>query len=82
MDEALMKKHGYAALTDEVKDQVLGLNAAKLFGLDVKARRQAIKADKLSLLRDEYRRNPAPSNTQYGWVWVGGDAEPTIPIGG
>jgi predicted TIM-barrel fold metal-dependent hydrolase len=82
MDEALMKKHGYAELTDEVKDRILGLNAAKLFGLDVAARRQAIKADKLSQLRDEYRRNPAPSNTQYGWVWVGGDGEPTIPIGG
>jgi predicted TIM-barrel fold metal-dependent hydrolase len=81
MDDALREKHGYPELTDAVKDQILGLNAAKLFGIDVKARRQAIKADKLSLLKEEYRRNPAPSNTQYGWVWVGGQ-EPTIPIGG
>jgi predicted TIM-barrel fold metal-dependent hydrolase len=81
MDEELMKKHGYPALTDAVKDQILGLNAAKLFGIDVKAKRQAIKADKLSRLRQEYRLDPAPSNTQYGWVWVG-EREPTIPIGG
>ncbi len=63
-----------------MKDQILGLNAAKLFGVDVKAMRQAIKADKLTRLRDEYRHDPSPSNTQYGWVWVG-DGEPTAPVG-
>jgi predicted TIM-barrel fold metal-dependent hydrolase len=82
MTPELKEKYQYADLTDEVKDQVLGLNAAKLFGVDVKAKRQAIKADKLSRLREEYRRDPAPSNTQYGWVWVGDDREPTVPVGG
>jgi hypothetical protein len=81
MDPELMKKYGYAELTDAVKDQILGLNAAKLFGLDVKAKRSAIKADKLSRLREEYRLAPDPSNTQYGWVWVGDD-NPTVPVGG
>jgi hypothetical protein len=33
-------------------------------------------------LREEYRKNPTPSNTQYGWVWVGGDREPTVPVTG
>jgi predicted TIM-barrel fold metal-dependent hydrolase len=80
MDEALMKKYGYAELTDVVKDQVLGLNAARLFGIDPKAKRKAIKADKLTQLREEYRQDPSPSNTQYGWVWVG-DSEPTTPVG-
>jgi predicted TIM-barrel fold metal-dependent hydrolase len=78
--DALREKYGYPELTDAIKDQILGLNAAKLFGIDVKARRQAIKADRLSRLREEYRRRPAPSNTQYGWVWVG-DGEPTAPVG-
>ena len=82
MDEALMKKYGYAELTNEVKDQILGLNAAKLFGIDVKAKRQAIKADKLTQLREEYRRNPSPSNTQYGWLWIEDGREPTVPVGG
>jgi predicted TIM-barrel fold metal-dependent hydrolase len=81
MPAELMKKHGYAELTDEVKNQILGLNAAKLFGIDVKEKRKAIKADKLTRLRDEYRRDPSPSNTQYGWVWVEDGREPTVPVG-
>jgi predicted TIM-barrel fold metal-dependent hydrolase len=80
MKPELVEKYKYPELTDAVKDQILGLNAARLFGVDPKAKRQAIKADKLTQLREEYRRNPAPSNTQYGWVWVGGD-EPTVPVG-
>jgi predicted TIM-barrel fold metal-dependent hydrolase len=80
MTGELMKKYKYPELTDETKDKILGLNAAKLFGTDPKAKRQAIKADKLTRLREEYRQRPAPSNTQYGWVWVGGD-EPTTPVG-
>jgi predicted TIM-barrel fold metal-dependent hydrolase len=81
MDPKLIEKHKYAELTDAVKDQIFGLNAAKLFGVDPKAKRQAIKADKLSKLREEYRQNPSPSNTQYGWVWVDDGREPTTPVG-
>lgn len=79
--DELIEKHKYAPLTDEVKAQILGLNAAKLFGFDVKAKRQAIKTDKLTRLKEEYRRDPAPSNTQYGWIWVEDGAEPTVPVG-
>jgi predicted TIM-barrel fold metal-dependent hydrolase len=81
MTDELRKKYGYAELTDAIKDQIFGLNAAKLFGIDVKAKRQAIKADKLSQLKEEYRQNPTPSNTQYGWVWVEDGREPTVPVG-
>jgi predicted TIM-barrel fold metal-dependent hydrolase len=81
MPERLREKYQYPALTDAVKDQILGLNAAKLFGIDPKAKRKAIKADKLTRLREEYRRDPAPSNTQYGWVWVDDGGEPTVPVG-
>src|SRR5437016_3378338 len=81
MRPELAEKYKYPELTDEVKNQIFGLNAARLFGVDVKARRQAIKADKLTLLREQYRQDPAPSNTQYGWVWVGDDQEPTVPVG-
>ncbi len=75
-----MDKYKYPDLTDEVKDQILGLNAAKLFGIDPKKAWKAIKTDKLTQLREEYQENPAPSNTQYGWVWVG-DEPPTTPVG-
>jgi uncharacterized protein len=81
MKPELMEKHKYPDLTDAIKDQILGLNAAKLFGIDPAERRKAIKADKLTQLREEYRKNPAPSNTQYGWVWVEDGREPTVPVG-
>src|SRR5262245_20495608 len=82
--DALIEKYKYPQLTDQIKNQILGLNAAKLFGIDPAAKRQAIKADKLTQIREEYRRHPAPSNTQYGWVWLGDSdgAEPTVPVGG
>jgi hypothetical protein len=75
-----MEKYGYPELTPEIKNQILGLNAARLFGIDVDEARKAIRADKLTQLKEEYRLNPAPSNTQYGWVWVGNDP-PTVPVG-
>jgi predicted TIM-barrel fold metal-dependent hydrolase len=81
MDPALMEKHQYAELTDAVKDQILGLNAARLFGIDLKAKRRAIKADKLTQMKEEYRKNPIPSNTQFGWVWSDDGREPTTPVG-
>jgi hypothetical protein len=61
----------------------LGLNAAKLFGVDVAAKRREIEHDKFSQLRREYLKDPRPSNTQYGWIWE--DAEgrtPALPIEG
>jgi uncharacterized protein len=81
MKKELIDKHGYPELTDAVKGQILGLNAARLFGVDPKAARTAIKADRLSQLREQYRQQPAPSNTQYGWVWVEDGNEPTLPVG-
>jgi hypothetical protein len=81
MPEDLMKKYGYSQLTDEIKTQIFGTNAAKLFGIDINANRKAIQADRLSQLRREYRQNPTPSNTQYGWIWQEDGQEPTVPVG-
>lgn len=82
MTDELMNKFKYPQLSEAIKNQIFGLNAARLFNVDVKARRNAIKADKLTQLRDEFRHNPQPSNTQYGWVWTGDDGqEPTVPVG-
>jgi uncharacterized protein len=82
MTEELMTKFKYPELTEEIKNQILGLNAARVFGVDVKAQRKAIKADKLTQLREEYRKNPSPTNTQYGWVWNDEGKQPTTPVGG
>ncbi|MBI1913330.1 MAG: amidohydrolase family protein [Planctomycetes bacterium] len=82
MTEELRDKYKYPALTDKIKAQIFGLNAARLFGIDPKAKRKEIKADKLTQLREQYQQDPAPSNTQYGWVWVDDGRDPTVPIGG
>jgi predicted TIM-barrel fold metal-dependent hydrolase len=82
--DELIEKYKYPPLTDTIKNQIFGLNAARLFGIDPKAQRQAIKADKLTKLRDALRQNPCPSNTQFGWVWVPDrkHKKPTVPVGG
>jgi hypothetical protein len=80
MPQEFMDKYKYPALTKEIKDQILGLNAARLFHIDPQAKRKAIKTDKLSALREEFRKHPEPSNTQYGWVWAG-DGPETVPVG-
>src|SRR5437899_12666445 len=76
--EDLIEKYKYPQLTDAVKNQIFGLNAARLYEFDPAEKRQAIKADKLSMLRDELRRDPQPSHTQYGWV-LGHDADGKAP---
>ncbi|MFN0022076.1 MAG: amidohydrolase family protein [Pirellulaceae bacterium] len=55
MREELREKFKYADLTAEIKNQFFGLNAAKIFRIDPAAKRTAIKTDKLSQLRDDYR---------------------------
>jgi predicted TIM-barrel fold metal-dependent hydrolase len=80
MPDELRDKFGYPELTNTVKDQIFGLNAAALFGVDPKGQRAAIKADKLSMFREEYKADPCPSNTQYGWVWVEDGGEPSAPV--
>src|SRR5262245_10866772 len=82
MTQELMDKFKYPRLTDEIKNQIFGLNAARVFGVDVKARRNAIQSDRLTQIREEYRRDPFPTNTQHGWVWVQDRRRPTVPVGG
>jgi hypothetical protein len=48
ISEELQEKHGYPALSDEIKAKILGLNAAALYGIDPDARRCAIDEDDLA----------------------------------
>jgi predicted TIM-barrel fold metal-dependent hydrolase len=79
--DGLIEKYGYPELTNEIKDQIFGLNAARLLGVDPQKELQKIKTDKLTQIREEHRRNPRPSNTQFGWIWVEDGHEPTVPVG-
>jgi len=81
MSDELMNKFKYPQLTDAIKNQILGENAARVFNINIKAQRNAIKADKLTQFREEIRQNPNPSNTQYGWIWTDDNREPTLPVG-
>ncbi|MEW6206777.1 MAG: amidohydrolase family protein [Acidobacteriota bacterium] len=68
--EDIAAKYGYKQLTPEIKNKVFGLNAARIYRIDVKAKRNAIKTDRIARLKEEYQQNPKPSNTQFGWVWA------------
>jgi predicted TIM-barrel fold metal-dependent hydrolase len=81
ISDDLIAKHGYPQLTPEIKRQIFGLNAARLFGVDPAAKRREITHDRLSQLRRDYLKDPRPSNTQYGWVWEDdAGAPPQLPI--
>ncbi len=61
--------HGYAPLTRAVKEQIFGLNAAKVFGVDVNAKRNELPKDYLSRIKMAYLDEGAdPSHRWYGWV--------------
>jgi predicted TIM-barrel fold metal-dependent hydrolase len=57
--EELAAQHGYSQLTPEVKNKIFGENAARIFGIDVAAARQAIEGDLLYKLRHD--RTPLPA---------------------
>ena len=65
----LVERHGYAPLTRTVKEQIFGLNAARVFGVDVNAKRNEIPKDYLSRMKMAYLEDgAAPSHRWYGWV--------------
>jgi predicted TIM-barrel fold metal-dependent hydrolase len=67
--DPLIAKHGYAPLTPAVKEQVFGLNAARVFGVDVAAKRNELPKDYLSRVKMAYRdEGVTPSHRWYGWV--------------
>lgn len=65
----LIERYRYQPLTREVKANIFGLNAAKLFGVDVGARRSAVPSDYLGRIRMSYlEEGREPSHRLYGWV--------------
>lgn len=67
--DAMIEKFGYAQLTPAVKEQIFGLNGARVFGVDVDAKRNEIPADYLSRMKMSYLQEGAdPSHRVYGWV--------------
>jgi uncharacterized protein len=67
--EEVIEEHRYEPLTRRVKERIFGLNAAKVFGVDVEAKRREVPKDALGRLRMSYlEEGPEPSRRVYGWV--------------
>jgi predicted TIM-barrel fold metal-dependent hydrolase len=67
--DQLIERHHYHLLTRQLKEQIFGLNAARVFGIDVKAKRNEVPKDVVGQLRMSYlEEGPEPSRRVYGWV--------------
>ncbi|MCB9762515.1 MAG: amidohydrolase family protein [Alphaproteobacteria bacterium] len=55
ISEEMQETHGYPALTDAVKAKILGLNAARVYGVDPDAARCTLAEDLLAARRDRAR---------------------------
>ena len=69
ISDEMCEKFGYRKITKEDKAKIFGLNAAKLYKLDIKAKRHALPADALDRIKLAYLdQGGQRSNAAYGWV--------------
>jgi predicted TIM-barrel fold metal-dependent hydrolase len=69
ISDTLCEKFGYTKLTKEDKAKIFGLNAARLYGVDLTARRNALPEDALTRFKQAYRDGGGRrENAAYGWV--------------
>ncbi len=69
ISDELCEKFGYTKLTKDDKAKIFGLNAAKIYGVDVTAKRRALPDDALSRIKTAYLdRGGQRDNAAYGWV--------------
>jgi predicted TIM-barrel fold metal-dependent hydrolase len=69
ISDEMCEKFGYKKITKEDKAKIFGLNAAKLYNVDAKAKRKALPADALEKLKMAYVESGGErSNAAYGWV--------------
>lgn len=65
----MCEKFGYKPITKEDKAKIFGLNAAKLYKVNVKAKRNALPADALDKIKTAYLEHGGQrENAAYGWV--------------
>lgn len=69
ISDELCEKFGYAKLTKEDKAKIFGLNAAKVYGVDVNEKRNGLPKDALSKLKTAYLdQGGQPGLAAQGWV--------------
>lgn len=65
----MCEKFGYKPITKEDKAKIFGLNAAKLYNVDVKAKRNPLPSDALEKVKIAYlERGGHSENAPMGWV--------------
>jgi uncharacterized protein len=69
ISDEMCEKHGYKKITEEDKARIFGLNAAKLYNVDVNAQRNALPGDALEKLKVAYvEKGGLRDNDAHGWV--------------
>jgi predicted TIM-barrel fold metal-dependent hydrolase len=69
ISDEMCEKFGYKKITDDDKAKIFGLNAAKLYKVNVNEKRNAFPADTLDRLKTAYlEKGGQRSNVAYGWV--------------
>jgi uncharacterized protein len=67
--QQMIEKHRYKPLTPEVKAKIFGTNAARVFGIDVDARRKELPRDYVGRVKLAYlEEGRQPSHRFQGWV--------------
>ena len=66
ISEALQEAHGYAPMTDALRARIFGLNAARVYGIDVEEVLQRAGSDRVGQQRAEYRAAPDPHFLTFG----------------
>ncbi len=66
ISEALREAHGYPALTSRLRAKILGLNAARLHGIEVGEVLRRAGGDAVDRRRQAYRERPDPHFTAHG----------------
>ena len=65
----LQDKFGYAPITDADRRLIFGENFARLYDIDIEAKRNEIPGDAISGMKTAYvEQGPEPNNSAYGWV--------------
>ena len=71
ISDEICEKFGYAKLTKAHKAKIFGLNAAKVYGVDLEKQRKAFPKDALTKFKSAYNdAGGQPENAAYGWVKV------------
>jgi hypothetical protein len=69
ISDEMCEKFGYKKITKDDKAKIFGLNAARLYKVDLQAQRNALPPDTLDKLKSAYVDGGGQrENGAYGWV--------------